>query len=454
MKTTRIVLFFMILLIAIACDIEISPSDSPDSVGSAVVATQTALGVPGPQESPGPTQEPPGPTQEPPAPTAENTLPTDTPAETPAPSCQPVHPGPQALPLPTAVAAGLNEIVTFRDTAAQTLATRPATGMTSMDSERTHLAGNFAMGANALPIVFFTFQDGGKLRLNQNNLVSDLMPTPNLYAVKGAEGGPYLAFVTVDMMNQSINHLYAADYPALPGAQPVFTWTPPPSGMPGNAIHPLAIHRNPSAVDGIWFTYTMWGIGNILFPPYKGLSFLDLTTATPTEFLGPTNTLGGISPDQALIAYGSGPPIQNGVTVRNLITCQETYIPFNPASNLGGGWMVFSPDNQMLAWTEAGGPDNMNATYRMRVARTDGTSLFDAPVATMTSLLGGETPRWLQPVGWIANHLLVLETYVDAIQQHILIVWAPDPSQPLDPVLGANQSAPIADGEFLGFVYP
>lgn len=452
MKTTRIVLFFLILIIAIACDIEISPGDSPDSVGSAVAATQTALGVPG-------SQVPPGPTQEPPAPTAENTLPADTPAETPAPSCQPVHPGPQALPLPIAVAAGLNEIVTFRDTAAQTLATRPATGMTSMDSERTHLAGNFAMGANALPIVFFTFQDGGKLRLNQNNLVGDLMPAPDLYAVKGAEGGPYLAFVTVDMMNQSINHLYASDYPALPGAQPILTWTPPPSGMPGNAIHPLAIHRNPSSVDGIWFTYTMWGIGNINYPPFNGLFWLDAATATRTEYLPQTDVLGGISPDQTMIAYGAGQGgtpgvIQSGVTVRNLLNCQETYIPFNPASNLGGGWMVFSPDNQMLAWTEAGGPDNMNATFRMRVARTDGTSLFDAPVANMTSLLGGEIPRWLRPAGWIANHLLVVETYVDAIQQHILIVWAPDPSQPLDPVLGANQSAPIADGEFMGFVYP
>lgn len=146
--------------------------------------------------------------------------------------------------------------------------------------------------------------------------------------------------------------------------------------------------------------------------------------------------------------------IRNGFTVRNLVSCQETYLAFNPASNLGGGWMVFSPDNQFVAWTEASGPGNMEAAFRLRVARTDGTSLFDAPVVNLTSFLGGEHPTGLRPVGWIANHLLVMEISLEAIHHSILVVWAPDPSQPIDPALGANQSFPIADGSFIGFIYP
>jgi hypothetical protein len=47
-----------------------------------------------------------------------------------------------------------------------------------------------------------------------------------------------------------------------------------------------------------------------------------------------------------------------------------------------------------------------------------------------------------------------MEMTLEAIHHPVLVVWAPDPSQPLDPDLGANQSAPIANGNFIGFVYP
>jgi hypothetical protein len=160
-----------------------------------------------------------------------------------------------------------------------------------------------------------------------------------------------------------------------------------------------------------------------------------------------------------MIAYGAGQGgtpgvIRNGLTLRNLSTCQETYIPFNAASNLGGGWVVFSPDNQFVAWSEAGGPSNMEATFRIRVARTSGESLLDAPIADMTGLLGGEAPDGLRPVGWIANHILVVEAYLQILHHDVVIVWAPVSGQPLNPALGAHQSIPVADGSFLGFVYP
>jgi hypothetical protein len=243
------------------------------------------------------------------------------------------------------------------------------------------------------------------------------------------------------------------------GLQPLVTWTPAQDVNFGNAMHPLAVHQSGGAANGIWFTYTMYGIGDVNFPPYNGLYYLDLSSGQTVEYLGTTNAIGGISPDQTLVAYGAGQGgtpgrIESGLTVRNLVSCQETYIPFNASSNLGGGWMVFSPDNSFVAWSEAGGPSSMEATYRIRVARTDGTSIFDAPIANMYSLLGGEPPDSLRPVGWIANHLLVLEAYLNVIHRYIVIVWAPDHSQPLDPVLGANQSFPIADGTFIGFVYP
>ncbi|MGB7537105.1 MAG: hypothetical protein WBM17_01075 [Anaerolineales bacterium] len=434
--------WMLVPVVSLACVVSTPTASMGDPVGSAVAATQSA------QSGPAPVETPSGPTADP----------TSTPA-TPESACAPIHPGRQILPLPASVAAGLDEIITFKDVRDHGLGIRPVDGMTFMQKDFMHLAGNLAMGAEALPIVYFSLEGGGKLRSNVHNVLSDLAPAPNLTSLLGAEGSSFLVFATVDMMNQSINRVYAGHLAEIASLSPVLTWTPDPAAHIGNAIHPLAVHSVAGTADGFWYTYTMEGIGDVNYPPYNGLYFFDLETSVSAEFLPAADAFGGISPDQTMIAYGAGQGgtpglITGGLTVRNLITCQETFIPYNAGSNLGGGWMVFSPDNRFVAWSEAGGPNNMEATFRMRVARTDGESLFDAPTANMTSLLGGEAPDSLRPVGWIANHLLVLEAYLDVIHRNVVIVWAPDRTQPLDPVLGANQSAPIADGSFMGFVYP
>jgi len=36
----------------------------------------------------------------------------------------------------------------------------------------------------------------------------------------------------------------------------------------------------------------------------------------------------------------------------------------------------------------------------------------------------------------------------------LLVTFAPDPSFPLDTALSANQSIPLAEGGFTGFLYP
>ncbi|MBN1439952.1 MAG: hypothetical protein JW929_11130 [Anaerolineales bacterium] len=452
-KNIKILPLVFTLLAGFAC-ITPTPAPSPDDlVGSAVAATQSAIGGGGAETAVTPDGG--QPLQTPAAATATGSA--EVPA-TPEPACQPVHPGPQELPLPAAVAAVYEEVVRFKDVHDQTLATRPVGGMTFASQEFAHLAGSLGPGADALPIVYFSLQGGGTLRTNINNLQSDLAPAADLTSLIGAEGNPFIVYVTLDWMNQSVNRVFAGNYAAAASLTPALTWTPDPSAHIGNSIRPLAVRLAGGTAAGFWYTYTMEGIGNINFPPYNGLFYFDLSTLQSAEYIGTAHALGGISPDQTRIAYGAGQGgtpglIRNGVTVRNLVTCQETTIPFNPSSNLGGGWMVFSPDNQLLAWTEASGPSNMEAAFRIRIARTDGASLFDSPIANMTTLLGGEAPDSLRPVGWLANHLLVLEAYLNVINRYVLIVWAPIPDQPLDPVLGAHQSF-VMDGNFLGFVYP
>lgn len=441
-------LFCILTLIAAALACSITPTAAPitpdpNQLATAVAATLTAM-VP---------------------PAATDTIPGSTPEDTPAPTgtatqpppiCLPTHPGAQNLPLPAGVAIGLDENIALYNLQGTLLANRPVTGMTFMDSEHAHLAGSLGAGANALPIMYFSLQDGGKLKQNINNVVIDLIPAQELTYVIGAEASPFFTYTAIDWDDQWTNDVYAG---TSAGLTPRFTWTPPEEGHIGNAIRPLAVHTTGGVADGIWYTYTMQGIGNINYPPYNGLFYFNLSSGTTMEFLPPDNAIGGLSPDQTLVAYGPGQGgapgvIFNSVTIRNLVTCQETVIPFNAASNLGGGWMVFSPDNQLVAWTEANGPSNMGADFRLRVARTDGASLFDSPLANLGGFLGGEAPNSLTTVGWAANHILTMQAYLNIINQYVVIIWAPDPALPLDPVLGANQSVPLADGEFIGLLYP
>ena len=383
---------------------------------------------------------------------------TPTPSLTPLAGCTPVHPGAQVLPLPVGMAAGESTTVTLYNFQGTTLATRPTAGISWMSEDQIHLAGNLSGGANNLPLVYYSMQNHGTLKSNVNNVITDLSAMPNLISLIGAEGTSYLSFVTLDMLADSVNRVYVGDMSQLAGIQPRREWTPPADGSFGNAIRPLALHYEAGQARGLWFTYTMYGIGDLIFPPYNGLSYLDLGNDQVTEFINTDLAVSGLSPDQTWIAYnptpGGSPWIQGGFSIRNLVTCQETYISLDAGSSQGAGYVVFSPDNRFVAWVEASGPNPMDATFRLRVARTDGTGVFDSPIANLTLFTGGEVPVFIKPVGWAANHLLFMEVSIEALDRPILVIWPPDPAQPLDPALGAHQAVPIADGVFLGFIYP
>jgi hypothetical protein len=427
-----------------------TPTIGVNQVATSVAATLTAMALPADTPAPVATA-----TEQPPT---ETSAPSATATQT-APACLPAHPGAQSLPSPAGVAIGLDENIALYDLQGTLLANRPATGMTFMDSEHAHLAGSLSAGANDLPVVYFTLQGGGTLRKNVNNLITDLLSAGNLPFFVGVEGNRFMVYTTIDLMNQWTNSVFAGNLADLPGMAPRLTWVPPEDAHIGNTIRPLAVRTDGGDATGFWYTYTMVGIGNVIYPPYNGLFYFDLDAGASVEYLPPSDALGGISPDQTLVAYGPGQGgfpgvIRDSVTIRNLVTCQETVIPFNPVSNLGGGWMVFSPENRMVAWTEANGPNNMEASFRLRVARTDGTSLFDSPLANLGGFLGGEAPNSLSTRGWAANHVLVMQMYLQATQSQVVVIWAPDPAQPLDPALGAHQSIPLANGEFIGLLYP
>ena len=379
----------------------------------------------------------------------------------PDPSCLPLHPGAENQQIPAAVAIGLPkdkdqvDIVSFQGTQ---LWNNNLDDLSWQDNEQLHFAGGFSGGLPNLPVVYHSMSQttGHILRLNQNNNISLVAQSPEFVTIAGQKGGSNIAY-TLNTSGPTgwISYLYFTDYTQASSATSTLTL----DQGDGYVIWPLAVHAPNGQAQGVWYTQAMYGIGNIIFAPHRDLLYFDSAANQVTSFLGPNSILAGFSTDHTWVAYDTGAATnpahaETSLTLKNLITCQEVTLNLLPTSNLGGGWLTFSPDNQMVAWLEASGPYPMEAELYLRVANIDGTIIVESPITNLTGLAGGEPPTWINPVGWADNHLLVLEVSITGLSNPMIVLWAPDPAQPLDPVLGANQSYPLGEGRFMGFIYP
>jgi len=424
-------------------------------VETMVAATVQVLEAPTdmPPEEPGGEPAEPAPTEI--APTPEPTQ--EQPAS--ASVCLAQHPGAQIPPQPMGFGANINTLaIVFYDSVGNVLGNIQTAGMTWLDPNQIHIGGPLSQGIASIPLVYYSLENGGMLKRSENGIANQLVLSPNLVTLTGGEGSSIIAYSTNDSDQAAggwVSYLYAGDLETINGALPMLTR----SEGDGFVIYPLAVRSQGGVDQGVWYTLSMWGIGNINFAPYNGLYYLNFSDGSVSEYLAFSDRLAGFSPDQTKVAFTPGAGGQpggpgNNLTLRDLITCLETVIPFNPQTNLGGGFLSFSPDNQYFAWLEASGPSNMEAQMRLRVANINGTFLVDSDFAGLSGLAGGEIPIYIKPVGWLANHLLLLEIGVPSLASPLIVVWAPDPNQPLSPALGANQSAPLADGVFAGFLYP
>lgn len=450
MQKTALVPFILLLLVSLACGNTTPDSATPTidlhAIETLVAATIEITAAPAETIAAVATETAPAPTSEP------TVIPTEIQA------CLPAHPGPHTIALPIGFGGNINTLaIQFLDFNGSPLGNVQTPGMTWLDPNQLHIGGPFSQGIPNIPVVYNSLENGGTLKRSENGIANPLVPAPNLITLTGAEGGSVIIYSTNDSDQAAggwISNLYAGDLEAINGAQPMLTR----SEGDGFVIYPLAVRMEAGIAQGVWYTLSMWGVGNINFAPYNGLYYFNFVDAQISEFLPSSDRLAGFSPDQTLVAYIPGMGAQpggpgNSLTLRNLNNCQETVIPFNPSTNLGGGLVTFSPDNQYLSWLEASGPNNMEAQMRLRVATINGDILRDAQFQELSSLAGGENPVYIKPVGWLANHLLMLEIGTSSINP-LLVAWAPDSLQPLDPALGANQSALLAEGVFAGFLYP
>jgi len=436
MRRLSIVGVLAVMLLGIlACGIS-DPPTPLETIDPSILATMAEAELQTNLPGQGATDEPP---------TIEPSDTTPSVPYSPGSSCQPQPPPSLTLPLPAGLAAIVpgSETVELINWDGNVLQNRDAAGLVFEDPEFLHVAGPISQGPIALPVVYHALENGGWLKVNVQGAASPLVESPMTVKIAGAAGAPFIAYSNYDTAPTGwISFLYAGYVDALTGAAPLLTR----DEGDGYVFFPIAVRAPNGQAEGVWYTLSLYGIGNIIFPPYRGLYYLDLGTSQITGYLGFDYQFSALSPDQTWLAYREGgSSAQPGIHLRNMQMCYEIYIALDPTSTLGAGYVVFAPDNSKVAWIEASGDVMAVIDLRVRVATTAGVIVAEAPMANLYGLAGGEELSWIRPAGWIDDNQVLYEMAL--LDWSGLVITRAEAN--------FNNPIPLAIGrDFMGFYYP
>jgi len=376
------------------------------------------------------------------------------------PDCLPFQPGIQVLDLPVGFTAGVDSsTIRFYDLDGNLLGEKLTPGLTRVDQSQIHIAGGISNGIPGAPLIYASQESGGVIKGNIGSEIFGMDSPGEVVTVSGAEGVfTLIVYSTAEFTEEGyITTLKTGEMGDLASINPQLIR----KEDDGLVYYPLSVYGEEGLNRGTWFTYLKYKTSDFVFVPYHGLFYFDLTQNQVTEYLDTNYRFKGFSPDQSLVAFGDVPganPEENetGIIVKNLVDCHVWGKRYHESSTNGGGEVVFSPDNQYIAWIESSGFTLEELEWRLRVVDLDNsqTYLTNSDLNNLTSLTGGEIPSSISPVGWLSNHVLLLQIRVPGHDAPLLVAFAPDSNLPLDPALGANQSVLLAEGNFTGFLYP
>jgi len=305
--------------------------------------------------------------------------------------------------------------------------------------EVVHIPARLEPGATGVPLVYLG-RDMRTLTLVAGGEANPVFYANVLRKLAGASGEPQIAFSDLQFASgESItltSNLYAGDVLAIPGATPMLAYQ---SAESLSAV-PMAV-----SPAGIWYAYEPYGIGgDIVFPVYRGLEYLDLASGQVNPVLEPERVPSALSPDLSLLAYALNN--KGGLVVRQLASGAETTFDLLPSSNRGAGYAVFSPDNRYVAWIEISGfqSDPQPAPQgTVRIAETTGKLLAEVPQAAYTDFFGPE-PFAVFPVAFIPlGDGAALLVQVSSTEESVILRLS----------LDGSTLEKLADGRFGGLVY-
>ncbi len=385
-------------------------------------------------------------------PTATSTLsPTGEPTLAPSPlptNAETVTPITTNLLIPNGLVTvnGTGDLV-YYDLQGNLLGERQSPNLGTGSLRQVHIAGplTFSPGPLLPPLLYYLFTNGGELWLNDGSNLSLVTSAPNLYSMVGVPGKSIVAYSLLEYTDVGLRSLvFIGDPQTLPSAISIMNSI----NSQSYAIKPLAIEMKDNQPAGIWYTTVPYGIGgDIVFDPRSALYFLDLLTYDTQDYLDISNGPAGLSSDQSWLAYtptgGNGPMS----IVHNFDFSTAITFPLRENSDRGAGDAVFSPDNQLIAWREAGGsladqPSTFQQT--IRIARVDGTIISEIPQSSFADITGFSEIGWVVPAGWVDPQTLAVEVQ-DYSGKNSAIIKVNSEGSGL---------ALLAPGSFIGFLYP
>ena len=332
------------------------------------------------------------------------------------------------------------------------------------EPEYIHLAGPFSEGSVDVPLIYFSLEGNGVLKVHNGQNSSFYTSAAGLIAMVGAPAQPVIAyslFVTPQSGYDTSSELYVGTLSA-PPVDPVLTIV----NEEGYALYPLAVEAVNGQPSGVWYTTQLWGIGNVAFAPRRGLYYLDLTTELVTTYLpaNESNDMGsfsyaptGFSIDQTWVAYTiQGPNVAPYSMFWEPVVDPDQVKSIMPSINydMGAGFSFFSPTNQFLAWDTANsGTQSGAVTYYLQINATDGVSGSFSEFPTSQSLLAPDLVSAV-PVGWLDDETLLLQGYLTDGSKHVMTFGPVSSIVSINGQGQAVQAQSFADGEFLGCVYP
>jgi hypothetical protein len=337
--------------------------------------------------------------------------------------------------------------IVYYDLLGQQIGELSTPGLLSGTVQQVHIAGPISYSPDSIlpPLVYYVFDNGGELWLNNNNDLSLIKPVANLYSIQGVYGKPLMAYSQVIYQDIGLQSLvYMGDLQSLAAANPILDST----NSQSYTVKPLAITTENDLATGVWYTIVPYGIGgDIIYEPNRTLNYLNLADNQIRTYLSLEYGLTGLSDDQTWVAYNQSGQVSSLTIMNNFDFSATVTYPLLDGYDRGAGNAVFSPDNQYLAWKEAGGSlMDQPPSFReaIRVATLDGNVITDMTDTSLLPASGLTEIDWVVPLGWIDTETLALEVRGSNWDDVSILSLKFDGSNPTY----------LASGAFVGFLYP
>ena len=309
-----------------------------------------------------------------------------------------------------------------------------------------HAYGFSENNINSVTAIYLN-NDGHTLRQTTNGQTQDLTTIMYLSSMRGLAGTPFLvigkgSFESSGLSTQLMSYDFSQGVNSRLYSDTI--------SAESRVFAPLYVIGQNGSAEGVWYTKEAYGIGGaILYPVTYGMYYLDLASGNAHWLFNDEYRPMAISRDGSIVAVSHVGVSNIGnmsiyeIRDPNLIV----EYPLLMGEDLGAGYPVISPNNQKVAWMEAGGEimaEQPTFHSVLCYANIAPDAVSNCLPATDLVISAVNYPNSMaKPLGWLNNHQLLFEA--TTLQE-------PTPSLRILNITN-NQVNDFALGRFVGFIY-